>query len=103
MRGLYWPPGQEYGSGTAMTTTKSASLKWITVSIALALFILTCTVVRAQTTAPPDPLFNSDEPLNITLTAPFRQIDRKRDKQAKYEGTLSYAEGMGAPVVLDVK
>ena len=30
--------------------------------------------------AEPDPLFDSDTPLNITFEAPFAQIDRERDK-----------------------
>ena len=85
-----------------MAVRKSASRKWVTVPMALTLFILPGTALRAQP-ANPDPLFSSDELLNITLTAPFRQIDRERDKEAKYAGTLGYTDSKGAPVVLDIK
>lgn len=39
-----------------------------------------------------DPLFSSSEPLAITLTGPFSEIDKQRDKDASYpKGTLSYS------------
>jgi len=50
----------------------------------------------------PDLLFQSTEVLDITLTAPFRTIDRERDKEKEYEGTLSYLSDSGEEVVLDV-
>ena len=50
----------------------------------------------------PDLLFQSTELLDITLTAPFRTIDRERDKEKEYEGTLSYLGDSGEEVVMDV-
>ena len=48
-------------------------------------------------TLPHDPLFNSDEPLAITLTGPFKTLDKQRDKSAEYEvGSLSYEGPDGA-------
>ena len=35
--------------------------------------------------SPHDPLFNSDEPLTITLTGPFKTLDKQRDKSAEYD------------------
>lgn len=85
-----------------MAARQSGSLIWVTVHLVLTLFILPCAALRAQP-ATPDPLFSSDELLNITLTAPFRQIDRERDKKAEYAGALSYTDSEGAPVVLNIK
>jgi len=40
---------------------------------------------------PHDPLFSSHEPLSITLKGPFKDIDKRRDKEAEYApGSLSY-------------
>ena len=50
-----------------------------------------------------DPLFNSDEPLAITLTGPFKTLDKQRDKSAEYEaGSLSY-EGPDGPVSIETQ
>ncbi len=50
---------------------------------------------------PPDPLFASAEVLEITLQGPFDRIDDERDKEAEYEGSLSYLDASGTQVVLD--
>lgn len=52
--------------------------------------------------AEPDPLFQSSDLLDITLSAPFRLIDRERDKDKEYQGSLSYTDASGQQVVLDV-
>lgn len=49
-----------------------------------------------------DLLFQSAEPLDITITAPFRRIDKERDKETEYEGLLSYLDAQGETVNLDV-
>ena len=50
-----------------------------------------------------DPLFNSDEPLTITLTGPFKTLDKQRDKSAEYDvGSLSY-EGPDGPVSIETR
>ena len=53
--------------------------------------------------SPHDPLFNSDEPLAITLTGPFKTLDKQRDKSAEYEvGSLSYA-GPDGPINIETR
>ena len=47
------------------------------------------------------PLFQSADVLDITLTGPFEQIDRERDKEQEYEGTLSYLAADGSEVSLE--
>ncbi|HJO12540.1 MAG: hypothetical protein QGG67_13930 [Gammaproteobacteria bacterium] len=51
----------------------------------------------------PDPLFDSADMLDLTLTAPFDLIDDERDKEKEYEGSLSYLDATGAEVVLDAQ
>lgn len=40
-------------------------------------------------------LFAADEPLQITLSAPWRELVRKKDVQSPYPATLEYADGSG--------
>ncbi len=40
-----------------------------------------------------DDLFRSDETLDVFIDAPFKQINKERDKAAVYAGTLSAGEG----------
>ena len=49
--------------------------------------------------APAAPLFNSDEPLAITIAAPFTQLLSDRDQRNKREGTLT-VDGQALPVRL---
>lgn len=57
--------------------------------------------VQAQTNLT-DPLFASESLLDITLTAPFAEIDRDRDREKSWPGTLSYVDESGQQVVVDV-
>lgn len=50
----------------------------------------------------PQPLFESSDVLDISLSGPFRTIDRERDKELEYEGTLTYMDN-GRPVTLEAK
>jgi hypothetical protein len=53
--------------------------------------------------SPHDPLFNSDEPLTISLSGPFKTLDKQRDKSAEYDvGSLSY-EGPDGPVSIETR
>ena len=71
-----------------------------TITPLLSLCLLVLPIVTRAADA--DPLFSSGEPLDITLTGPFSQIDRERDKDQEYPGTLSYQDN-GSTVTLDVK
>lgn len=52
--------------------------------------------------APPDELFKNSEILELTLTGPFSTIDRERDKEKRYDGTVSYQASDQTTVTLDV-
>lgn len=73
----------------------------ITSVIAVCAVIFWGVAVAAQS-AGPDPLFATDTLLDITLTAPFAEIDLNRDREKQYPGTLSYVDDSGQQVVLDV-
>ena len=60
-------------------------------------------IATSAQSAEPDPLFQSDTPLDITFEAPFAQIDRERDKEAEYEGVMRYVDADGLEVRLDMK
>ena len=50
----------------------------------------------------PDELFKNSEILELTLTGPFSTIDKERDKEKRYDGTISYQAADLATVTLDV-
>lgn len=56
----------------------------------------------ALSAAGPDLLFQSGQLLELSLTAPFTTIDRERDREKEYQGTLSYTDDAGQQVSLDV-
>ena len=68
----------------------------------LSLLLLPTLVSLSLEAAETDPLFQSVERLDITITAPFGRIDKERDKETEYEGVLSYVDSAGATVSLDV-
>ena len=50
------------------------------------------------------PLFQSLEPVNITLTAPFQKVNRARgEKRPEYPATLTMANADGSQVSLDLE
>ncbi|MBL4571752.1 MAG: hypothetical protein JKY86_01590 [Gammaproteobacteria bacterium] len=66
-----------------------------------ALFLVMAWVLSAS--AQPDPLFQSAALLDITFEAPFAQIDRERDKEAKYDGIMRYVNADGLEVHFDIR
>jgi len=50
-----------------------------------------------------DPLFASNETLEVTLEAPLVELMRERDEEKELPGTLQYTDAAGATVQLDVQ
>jgi hypothetical protein len=50
----------------------------------------------------PDKLFSSEETINMTLTGPWREIEKNKDFQEPYEGKLEYTDDQGNPISLDL-
>lgn len=64
------------------------------------------TLIACLTLAPcafAAPLFDSSEPLAIQLNGPFELIDRERDKEKEYLGSLTYNDPTGGPTSLEAK
>ncbi len=51
----------------------------------------------------PDPLFESDETLHVTLAAPLSTLVRERSTEEKLQGTLSYTGPDGETATFDIK
>ena len=84
-------------------TVKHAEKGTISTHQKVLAFLMWLVFLNQAQAAPPDVLFLSRDILDITLTAPFGEIDRARDKDTEYEGTLRYTDSNNAEVVLDVK
>ena len=69
--------------------------------LSIILLLFHCVPV-AVLAAQADPLFESTEIIEITLTAPFGTIDRERDSEAEYVGVLTYLDASGAQQQFDV-
>ena len=83
----------------ACLLTKTTSL----LTVACCGLMASTTLLADTAISPHDPLFNSDEPLVITLTGPFKTLDKQRDKSAEYAaGSLSY-EGPDGPVTIETR
>jgi hypothetical protein len=68
------------------------------------LSVSACAVAAAETMRAPDPLFDSDELLRITLTGPFRTISRDGDEDPERRpGTLSYTAADGSTVTFSAE
>ena len=66
-------------------------------------FLLLFTSSAAAKPGDPDPLFESDETLHVTLAAPLSTMVRERSAEDELQGTLSYADRGGETVTFDVK
>jgi hypothetical protein len=65
-------------------------------------FLLCICSSGAAIAAEDDLLFRSSEPLAVTLTGPFSAINRERNKDKEYTGTLSYVDDAAGELVFDV-
>ncbi|MEM1174918.1 MAG: hypothetical protein AAGI27_08900 [Pseudomonadota bacterium] len=65
--------------------------------------LLLLSLAATTVTGEPDPLFQSDEILDIELTAPFAEIMKTRSVDEETTGTLGYVDDSGEVVTLGVK
>ena len=70
----------------------------------LTLTALTCLSFSASADEPttPDPLFQSDEPLDVTITAPLTTLIKERPKDEYLTGAFQYTEADGDTVDFDL-
>jgi len=77
--------------------------KLIAPLVALALFICSMQALYAQEKpGKPDKLFSSNDTLDITITGPWRDLQRDKKNQDPYPAKLEYTDALGKPVQLDV-
>jgi len=58
---------------------------------------------NAQVTEKPDPLFQSNDALRVSITAPFSTLKKERPKEEYLPGVIRYEEADGTPVALDLE
>ena len=71
-------------------------------ALALSLCLLSCGTVSVAA-GDPDPLFQSHETLDVTLSAPLTTLLRDRSTEVYLQGSLTYSGDGGEPQTLDVK
>ena len=50
-----------------------------------------------------DPLFASNETLQVTLEAPFAELMKERDEELELAGSIRYTDSDGTPIEFDVR
>ena len=66
-------------------------------------FALVATSASAQEIGTPDPLFQNDETLHVTITAPLTTLVRERPKDDYLPGVFQYTETDGTAVKFDIE
>ena len=79
------------------STLMKASKRLVTM-----MFMTLCLYGPAESRAP-DPLFASNDTLQVTLEAPFTQLMRDRDEENEHPGKLRYTDADGTSVELGVQ
>ena len=72
-----------------------------TVTIATSIFLTLS--ASAQVSEAPDPLFQDDETLQVTITAPLTTLVRERPKDDYLPGVFQYTETDGTAVKFDLQ
>jgi len=66
-------------------------------------FTVVAASAAGQTSETPDPLFQDNDRLDVTITAPLTTLVRKRPKDDYLDGVLQYTEADGTTVDLDLE
>ncbi len=74
-----------------------------TLALCLVFCPLLASVGVAATPAEPDPLFQSHEPIEITISGPFTTLMRERPEEEELEGTARWTEPDGTPVEVSIQ
>lgn len=70
--------------------------------LAFLLAALVSVAAAAESSDPPDPLFDSHDPLEIRISAPLRTLMRERPEEEELEGVASWTESDGRQVEVEV-
>jgi len=69
----------------------------------IGLYFLLLAVTTTATAGSPDPLFDSQDTLHVTISAPLTTLVRERSTEEELEGTLTYTGGDGESTTLEIK
>jgi len=72
-------------------------------TVTIVMFTLLTTVASAEASGTPDPLFQDDETLYVTITAPLTTLVRERPKDDYLPGVFQYTEPDGTAVKFDIE
>ena len=72
-------------------------------TIITAIFIFAAVTASAEVSERPDPLFQSDEILEVTITGPLTTLVQERPKDEYLPGVYQYTESDGTVVSLDLQ
>lgn len=74
---------------------------WRTLALIMSLAGCSCCLAQAAEEKPAK-LFSEESTLAVTMTAPWRDVERRDSYQGTYPATLEYLDEGGAPVKLDM-
>ncbi len=72
-------------------------------SVKISILALIATSAWAEASRSPDPLFQSDKTLYVTITAPFTTLVKERPTEEYLPGVFQYTESDGTTVNLDLE
>ena len=72
-------------------------------TVTIAVLLLTLTAAWAESSKAPDPLFQNNETLQVTITAPFTSLVEKRPKEEYLPGLFQFTTADGTVVDLEIK
>jgi len=78
-------------------------MRFLNRTVTISTVVLLTTVAWAETGKAPDPLFQNNETLQVTITAPLTTLVEKRAKEGYLPGTFRFTETDGTVVDLDLQ
>ena len=76
--------------------------RWVILSLILSLTLPLCAQEKQDGEPKPAKLFSSDDTLNVTLTAPWRDIMRNEKNQDPYPAKIEFTDELGNTMSLDM-
>lgn len=84
-------------------TDQGKQMSFLCRTVTLCTLVLLANAAWAETGKMPDPLFQSDETLDVTITAPLTTLVKERPKEEYLPGVFQFAEADGSVVNLDLE
>jgi len=78
-------------------------MRFLNCTVTISTVVLLTSGAWAETGRAPDPLFQSDETLQVTITAPLTSLVKERPKEDYLPGIFQFTEADGSVVDLDLR